>query len=185
MSANYLALRAVAFRSEYFMRIIFKTILFVAFAIHLSADEHSRQGLVYSDGWGVPQEYTEAVRWYRLAVEQGYGGATAKFNLGNMYRDGHGATLDYEKAIKWYRLAAEQGHTEAQSNLGVMYALGNGVLQDNVLAYQWFSLAAADGNELGSKNRNIIAKRMTASESKKAQAMARKCMNSDYQDCGY
>ena len=39
-----------------------------------------------NDGQGVPQDYQEAVKWYRLATEQG--DAQAQFNLGLMYRDG-------------------------------------------------------------------------------------------------
>ena len=27
-------------------------------------------GQMYRNGWGVPQDYKEAVRWYRLAAEQ-------------------------------------------------------------------------------------------------------------------
>jgi TPR repeat protein len=32
-------------------------------------------GVMYSDGQGVPQNDAEAVRWYRLAAEQGHAGA--------------------------------------------------------------------------------------------------------------
>ena len=41
-------------------------------------------GLMYALGWveGVPQDYGEAVRWYRLAADQGH--AAAQFNLGAM-----------------------------------------------------------------------------------------------------
>ncbi len=31
-------------------------------------------GGMYATGGGVPQDYQEAVRWYRLAAEQGEGG---------------------------------------------------------------------------------------------------------------
>ena len=58
-------------------------------------------------------------------------------------------------------------------------------LQENVLAHMWYNLGAANGDDQGGKNREIIAKRMTSEAIEKAQAMARKCMNSDYQDCGY
>ena len=34
-------------------------------------------------------------------------------------------------------------------------------------------------------NADAKAKEMTSKDISKAQAMARKCMNSDYQDCGY
>ena len=35
-------------------------------------------GVMYSDGQGVPQNDAEAVRWYRLAAEQGH--AEAQFS---------------------------------------------------------------------------------------------------------
>jgi TPR repeat protein len=37
---------------------------------------------MYADGRGVPQDHAEAVRWYRLAAEQG--NAFAQFRLGVM-----------------------------------------------------------------------------------------------------
>jgi len=37
-------------------------------------------GLIYSKGQGVPQDYKEAVKWYRLSAEQGV--AQAQYNLG-------------------------------------------------------------------------------------------------------
>ena len=43
---------------------------------------------MYYQGQGVPQDYAEAVSWYRLAAEQG--NATAQSNLGAMYDNGRG-----------------------------------------------------------------------------------------------
>ena len=74
-------------------------------------------GLMYQNGWGVPQDYKEAVYWYRLAVEQGY--AIAQYNLGLMYEKGKGVPQDDKEAVRLYRLAAEQGYADAQGNLGV------------------------------------------------------------------
>ena len=69
-------------------------------------------------GQGVPQDYKTAVKWYRLAAEQGY--VRAQYNLGLMYANGQGVPQDYKTAVKWFRLAAEQGNADAQYNLGVM-----------------------------------------------------------------
>jgi uncharacterized protein len=63
---------------------------------------------MYKNGNGVVQDYAEAVKWYRLAAEQGY--ADAQYNLGLMYDYGNGVVQDYAEAVKWYRLAAEQGN---------------------------------------------------------------------------
>ena len=76
---------------------------------------------------GRAQDYQEALKWYRLAAEQG--DASAQFNLGFMYADGRGVLKDYQEALKWYRLAAEQGYARAQFNLGFMYADGRGRAQ--------------------------------------------------------
>ena len=46
----------------------------------------------------------EAVRWYRLAAEQG--DADAQLNLGIMYFNGEGVPQDYVQAHKWFNLAA-------------------------------------------------------------------------------
>jgi TPR repeat protein len=135
------------------------------------------------NGKGVLQDYSEAVRWYRLSAENGY--ASAQDNLGNMYNDGRGVLQDYSEALKWYRLAAEQGYASAQNNLGTMYDNGQGVLQDKVKAHMWYNISAANGDALGGENRELIANEMTPADISQAQAMARECMSSGYSDCGW
>ena len=73
----------------------------------------------------------------------------------------------------------------AQSNLGYMYDNGQGVPQDNVTAHMWYNIGAANGQELGGTNRDSIAEGMTQQAIEQAQAMARECMSSSYQNCGY
>ena len=93
---------------------------------------------------GVAQDNKEAVKWYRLAAEQG--NVAAQFDLGFMYANGRGVAQDDKEAVKWYRLAAEQGDADAQSNLGNMYRSGEGVAQDDKEAVKWYRLAAEQGN---------------------------------------
>ena len=57
-------------------------------------------GDAYRDGKGVPQDYKEAVQWYRKAAEQG--NVHAQNSLGGMYHEGKGVTKDDSEAIKWY-----------------------------------------------------------------------------------
>ena len=103
-------------------------------------------GVMYEVGKGVPQDYAEAVKWYRLAAEQG--NALAQNSMGVMYVDGLGVPQDYAEAARWHRLAAEQGHSLAQYSLGVMYEVGQGVPQDYAEAANWFRLAAEQGNRM-------------------------------------
>ena len=61
---------------------------------------------MYEKGYGVPQDYMEAVKWYRMAAEQGE--AWAQSNLGLMYANGRGVAQDYIEAHKWFNLAASR-----------------------------------------------------------------------------
>ena len=83
-------------------------------------------GFMYASGKGTPQDYAEAVKWYRKAADQGI--AEAQYAvLASIYDHGKGVPQDYAEAVKWYRKAAEQGYAKAQLNLGLMYDNGKGV----------------------------------------------------------
>ena len=106
----------------------------------------------YLQGHGVAQDYTEAVKRFRLAAAQG--NTDALVNLGLMYARGQGVPQDSGEAVKWFRLAAAQGDAGAQHDLGTMYLQGQGVPQDSGEAIKWFRLSAAQGyvgaqNDLG------------------------------------
>ena len=102
-------------------------------------------GLMYFKGRGVPQDYQETMRWYRLAAEQGF--AQAQYNLGVMYVKGEGVPKDYKEAERWYRLAAEQGYKQAQYLLGMLYETGDeGIPQDDLEAVKWYQSAAEQGH---------------------------------------
>jgi len=66
---------------------------------------------MYAEGEGVAQDYQEAVRWYRLAAEQG--DAWALLSLGGMYDQGEGGSQNYVLAYMWFTLAARHGSESA------------------------------------------------------------------------
>ena len=107
-------------------------------------------GSKYYYGRGVPQDFTEAVKWYRMAAEKG--SADAQYNLGVCYRNGRGVPQDYSEAVKWYRMAAEQGDADAQCFLGYCYKKEQGVLQDYTAAVKWYRKAAEQGNATAQYN---------------------------------
>jgi TPR repeat protein len=74
----------------------------------------------YEQGHVVPQNFEEAVKWYRLAAEQEV--APAQCNLGLCYQTGRGVPQNTAEAVKWFIRAARQGDKTAQHNLGVHYA---------------------------------------------------------------
>ena len=113
-----------------------------------------------------------------MSLRANQGDAVAQNNLGVMYRDGQGVALDYAQALIWFRKAADQGDAVAQNNLGGIYYEGQGVLQDFVRAHMWFNLAAsraedAETREQATKNREILAAKMTPAQIAEAQRMAR------------
>ena len=133
-------------------------------------------GSLYGVGQGVPQDYAEAVKWYRRAAEQGR--ADAQANLGVMYSNGQGVPQDYAEAVKWSRRAAEQGHAHAQAFLGTLYGLGRGVPQDYVQAHMWLNLAASrpspgTDHDKNVKLRDRVAAEMTPAQIAEAQRLAR------------
>jgi TPR repeat protein len=70
---------------------------------------------VYSNGKGLGKDKAEAVKWYRMAAEQG--NVDAQFVLGYLYYSGEGVEADTDEAIKWYRKAADQGNKAALNSL--------------------------------------------------------------------
>ena len=71
-------------------------------------------GLMYSNGWGVPENDKTAVKWYTLAAEQG--DADAQTNLGVMYEYGDGVLTDNRRAYMWYNLASYNGSEQGGKN---------------------------------------------------------------------
>jgi TPR repeat protein len=83
-----------------------KVLLFKAEAGDAKAQ--SILGNVYLDGQGVPQDYAEAIKWYRKAADQG--DAEAQYSLGEMYDIGQALPQDYVQAHMWFSLAAARGY---------------------------------------------------------------------------
>ena len=73
---------------------------------------HSQSRVVVCKWLGVPLDFKEALRFFRLA---GQGDEAAQTNLGWLYRDGLGVPQDYNEAARFYRLAADQGVAVAQA----------------------------------------------------------------------
>ncbi len=64
-------------------------------------------GSTYYNGKFVPQDYTRAVKWFRLAAQQG--DATAQNFLALMYLNGQGIPQNLVRAYMWSNLAAASG----------------------------------------------------------------------------
>ena len=62
-------------------------------------------GVAYGKGEGVPQDYAESMKWFRMAAERGL--ADAQYNLGVPYYKGQGVPQDYLLAYFWTSLASK------------------------------------------------------------------------------
>ena len=127
-------------------------------------------GVSYN-GVKVPQDYKEAIRWYRLAADQGC--ADSHDQLGEIYISGKGGPQDFheaargfragmqapqnsQEAARWHRLAAEQGYSFAQHHLGNMYLQGEGVTKDVQEGLRWIRLAADQGLSIAQGHLGIM-----------------------------
>jgi len=63
----------------------------------------------------VPQDYAEAVRWYRKSADQGY--PQARYGLGYIYYYGFGVQRDRVQAYGLFQQAAAQGNEDAKRAL--------------------------------------------------------------------
>jgi hypothetical protein len=102
---------------------------------------------MYLNGIGTEPDPVTAVKYYRLAAEQGL--PIAQYNLGVRYREGEGVTTDLPEAAKWLKLAAQAGDAYAQNDYAVLLRYGNGIVQDILAATHWFIKAA--------KNQDVVA----------------------------
>ena len=111
---------------------------------------------------------------WRKAAEQGL--PAAQNNLGLMYDTGRGVPKHSKEAVKWYRKSARQGYAIAQYNLAQKYKYGEGGLEkSNLYAYAWFNIAVI-GYAAAKKEKDILAKAMTAEQITKAQELSRELL---------
>ena len=83
---------------------------------HQIADEQFILGLRYEIGLGVPRDFVEAAKHYRVAGEHGF--AIAQYSVGLMYNEGLGVPQDHVEGGKWIRRAADQGLVLARHRRG-------------------------------------------------------------------
>jgi len=82
------------------------------------ADAQYDLATMYHNGEGVPQNYTEAMKWYKKAAEQGY--VDAQYDLALMYLKGEGVSQDYIEGYVWASIASAKGKKDAKQYLTVI-----------------------------------------------------------------
>lgn len=77
-------------------------------------------GVMYYEGYGIPQNYAKALEWFLKAANQNYD--EAQRNLGVMYYDGNGVERDDVQAYMWFDIAASNGNQQAHQNREIVAA---------------------------------------------------------------
>ena len=104
-------------------------------------------GDAYETGEGVPQNWVEAVKWYRKAAEKNY--AAAQYFLGCDYLSGCGVPKDYVQAYKWFNLASSQGYADSKE---VLSFLEHRMTPEQIAEAQELSREFKPRKETGSNN---------------------------------
>jgi hypothetical protein len=104
-----------------------------------------KKGERYFHGKDLPQNYSEAAKWFHMAGEQGH--VSAQCWLGICYERGHGVPQNFNEAAKWFQKAASQGNAFSQFLLGLAFLTGRGIIQDCTQAVIWFRKAAEQEND--------------------------------------
>ena len=84
-----------------------------------SAESQFELGKMYEHGRNLPENKSEAVKWYKLAAAQGE--HRAQNNLGKLYIIGEGVEKDTVEGERLLTLAADAGRPKAQYGLGILY----------------------------------------------------------------
>lgn len=112
-------------------------------------------GEAYYYGYGVEENKEEAVKWYKLAADNGSGYAKKKLDALNIriasesYEKGMEKydKKEYEEAFKFFMIAAEKEHIDAQYKVANAYDRGNGVKRSQREAEKWYKLATENWNK--------------------------------------
>lgn len=97
-------------------------------------------GVAYRLGKGVPQDRSEAARWFGKAAVRG--SMLGAFYLGNCYHHGAGVGIDRDEAIKWYTQSAQAGHRPAQNEVARLLQQKGDLVQ----ALVWWKSLAQSGD---------------------------------------
>ncbi|MDH3689087.1 MAG: SEL1-like repeat protein [Gammaproteobacteria bacterium] len=132
---------------------------FETLAVQGNVDAQFKLGLMYARAPGMPQNYHQALKWFRIAAEQGHASASLWLRLGQEHlADGVRAYYggDYETALSKFKPLAEQGNAMAQCLLGAMQHNGEGVPPNFQKGLRWLRLAAEQGSAEAQTHLGVI-----------------------------
>jgi TPR repeat protein len=114
--------------------------LILPFAKKGNANLQNRLGNMYYSGYGVAQDYKQAIYWYEKSANNGF--HWGQYNLADMYYEGTGVEKNYVKAFNLFKKAAESNNYQAQTMLGIMFRNGEGTSKDYKKSLEYFEKSA-------------------------------------------
>ena len=127
------------------------------------------QALLKESG-GTAKKTAVAVLWLNKSASKG--NVDAMVALGRLSKTGMGVLQSYAQALTWIQMAANLGSPDGMLELGRLYRDGVAVERDTVQAYIWMNRAAAMQNLTAAKERDLIARALTADKLKEAQSLS-------------
>lgn len=127
------------------------------------------QALLKESG-GTAKKTALAVLWLHKSASRG--NVDAMVALGRLSKTGMGVLQSYAQALKWIQMAANLGSADGMLELGRLYRDGVALERDTVQAYIWMNRAAAMQNLTAAKERDLIARALTADKLKEAQSLS-------------
>ncbi|MCP3447421.1 tetratricopeptide repeat protein [Bradyrhizobium sp. CCGUVB14] len=105
-------------------------------------------GILYDNGYAVPQDGRQAVEWFRKAAAQS--DAQAEYRLGTKFVSGHnGLPQDIAQGLSLMEKAGEHGYAYSYYWIGNYYERGApGLPADQAQAVKWWRKAADMGDSL-------------------------------------
>ena len=114
------------------------------------------------------------------------GNAYAQKVVGEKLYFGHGQAKNYSESFKYFLKSAMQGNAEAAEWVAKYYDwIGEAVQLNPIKAYAWYSISYSqddDGANLKLNEQEIDLK-LTSKQLIEAQELAKKCQETNYQDC--
>jgi uncharacterized protein len=133
-------------------------------AVKGDADAQDALGDMYYQGEGVPNDFQEAMKWYRKAAEQG--DPKAQYHLGTMFDSGEISLMDSAKADVLAKYLSKRVILTTSTNPGSKWfnetpgsslsAGGNGIPLNYGEAAKWYRRAAEQGDGEGQRNLGVM-----------------------------
>jgi TPR repeat protein len=108
---------------------------------------------LYSGAYKARPRLDEALRWRRIAAENGHLGALYALTAALLKS---GDPAQEKEAAQWLERAAAQGHAASQFELAVLYCTGKGVEKNLAQAVGWYEKAAQEGHVTAKHNLGVM-----------------------------